>query len=116
MLNTLPFDLTFVDRNGIVQYFSQGAERIFARNKTVIGRNVTNCHPPASVHIVEKIVEDLVTGKKSHEDFWIQMGNVYAYIRYFAVRDEKGEFLGVVEVTQNIRPIQEIQGEKRLAD
>lgn len=116
MLNTLPFDLTFVDRNGIVQYFSQGAERIFARNKTVIGREVTNCHPPASVHIVEKIVEDLVTGKKSHEDFWIQMGNVYAYIRYFAVRDEKGEFLGVVEVTQNIRPIQEIQGEKRLAD
>lgn len=116
MLNTLPIDITFVDKEGIVRYFSQGAERIFARTKTVIGREVTNCHPPASVHIVEQIVQDLVQGKKSHEDFWIKMGGVYAYIRYFAVRDERGEFLGVVEVTQNIQPIQEIHGEKRLAD
>lgn len=116
MLNTLPIDITFVDKEGIVRYFSQGAERIFARTKTVIGREVTNCHPPASVHIVEQIVQNLVQGKKSHEDFWIKMGGVYAYIRYFAVRDERGEFLGVVEVTQNIQPIQEIHGEKRLAD
>jgi len=114
MLNTLPLDITFVDKDGAVKYFSQGKERIFARTKAVIGRQVQNCHPPASVHVVEKIVEDLKTGKKDHEDFWIKMGDKYVYIRYFAVRNEKGEYLGVLEVTQNIKPIQEITGEKRL--
>ena len=114
MLNTLPLDITFVDKDGIVKYFSQGKERIFARTKAVIGRQVQNCHPPASVHIVEKIVEDLKAGRKDHEDFWIKMGDKYVFIRYFAVRDEKGEYLGVLEVTQDIKPIQEITGEKRL--
>jgi DUF438 domain-containing protein len=75
---------------------------------------VQNCHPPASVHIVEKIVEDLKSGKKDHEDFWIKMGEKYVYIRYFAIRNEKGEYLGVIEVTQDIGPIQKISGEKRL--
>ncbi len=114
MLNTLPFDITFVGSDDTVKYFSQGSERIFPRTKTIIGRNVSNCHPPASVHIVEGIVEDLKSGKKDHEDFWIKMGDKYVYIRYYAVRSPEGEYLGVVEVTQNIRPIQEITGEKRL--
>jgi DUF438 domain-containing protein len=114
IFNTLPVDITFVGKDGTVKYFSQGKERIFARTKTIIGREVQNCHPPASVHIVEKIVEDLKSGKKDHEDFWIRMGDIYVYIRYFAVKNEKGEFLGVLEVTQNIKPIQEITGEKRL--
>jgi DUF438 domain-containing protein len=69
MLNTLPLDITFVDKDGAVKYFTQGKERIFARPKTIIGRQVQNCHPPASVHIVEKIVEDLKSGRKDHEDF-----------------------------------------------
>ncbi len=116
MLNTLPIDITFVGSDDTVKYFSQSSERIFARTKTIIGRNVSNCHPPASVHIVEGIVEDFKSGKKDREDFWIKMGDKYVYIRYFAVRDEKGKYLGVVEVTQNIKPIQEITGEKRLAD
>lgn len=115
MLNTLPLDITFVDKDGAVKYFTQGKERIFARPKTVIGRQVSNCHPPASVHIVEQIVEDLKSGKKEHEDFWIKMGGKYVLIRYFAVRNEKGEFLGVMEFTQDIGPIQDITGEKRLA-
>jgi len=114
MLNTLPLDITFVGKDDTVKYFSQSSERIFPRTKTIIGRNVSNCHPPASVHIVEGIVEDLKAGKKEHEDFWIKMGDKYVYIRYFAVRDEKGEYMGVLEVTQNIKPIQEITGEKRL--
>lgn len=114
MLNTLPFDITFVDKNDNVKYFSQSEERHFARTKTIIGRNVSNCHPPHSVHIVQKIVEDLKAGVKDHEDFWIKMGEKYIFIRYFAVRDEKGEYLGVVEVTQDIKPIQDITGEKRL--
>ncbi len=114
MFNTLPVDITFVDKDGAVKYFSQGKERIFARPKTIIGRQVQNCHPPASVHIVEKIVEDLKSGNKDHEDFWIKLGDKYVLIRYFAVRNEKGEYLGTMEVTQNIKPIQEITGEKRL--
>jgi DUF438 domain-containing protein len=114
MLNTLPVDVTFVDKDGIVKYFSQGKERIFPRPKTVIGRNVSNCHPPASVHIVEKILEDFQAGRKDHEDFWIKMGSRYVYIRYFAVRNEKGDYLGTMEVTQDIKPVQEISGEKRL--
>ena len=114
MLNSLPIDITFVGKDDTVRYFSQGTERIFPRTKAIIGRKVSNCHPPASVHIVEGIVADLKSGKKDHEDFWIKMGNNFVYIRYFAVRDEQGEYLGVVEVTQNIAPIQQITGEKRL--
>lgn len=114
LLNTLPFDVTFVDKDGLVKYFSLGKERIFPRTKSIIGREVNNCHPPASVHIVEKIVEDLKSGKKDHEDFWIKMGNKFVYIRYFAVRNQNGEFLGTLEVTQDIKPITQLEGEKRL--
>lgn len=116
IFNHLPLDITFVDKNGVVKYFSNAKDRIFPRARTIIGRKVENCHPPASVHVVETIVEDFKSGKKEHEDFWIKMGNLYVYIRYFAVKDEKGEFLGVLEVTQDIKPIQSIVGEKRILD
>lgn len=114
VLNSLPFDITFVDKNDRVKYFSEAKERIFPRTRTIIGREVANCHPPASVHIVEGIVADFKSGAKDHEDFWIKMAGKYIHIRYFALKDEKGEYLGTVEVTQNIGPIQEITGEKRL--
>lgn len=114
IFNHLPIDITFIDKDDVVKYFSQAKERIFARTKAVIGRKVQNCHPPASVHIVEKLLDDFKTGKKEHEDFWIKMGDKYVFIRYFAVRDENGEYIGALEVTQNIKPIQEISGEKRL--
>lgn len=114
LLNSLPFDITFVDKNDVVKYFSQGKDRIFARTKTVIGRKVQNCHPPASVHVVEKILKDFKAGKKEKEEFWIRLGERYVYIRYFALRDEKGEYMGTLEITQDIAPIQKIEGEKRL--
>jgi DUF438 domain-containing protein len=114
MLSTLPVDITFIDKNDTVKFFSNNADRIFARTKAVIGRTVQNCHPPASVQVVNKLLEDFKSGKKDSEDFWIKMGDLYVYIRYFAVRNDKGEYLGTMEVTQNIKPIQEIQGEKRL--
>jgi DUF438 domain-containing protein len=116
LLDMLPVDITFVGKDDTVRYFSQGAERVFPRTKAIIGRKVTDCHPPASVHIVEGIVADLKSGKKSHEDFWIRMGDKLVYIRYYAVRDVAGEYLGVLEVTQDIAPIQEISGEKRLVN
>jgi len=114
LLDILPIDITFVGADDTVRYFSQGSERVFPRTKAIIGRNVKNCHPPASVHIVEGIIEDFKNGKKDHEDFWIKLGDKFVYIRYFAVRDEAGKYLGVLEVTQDIKPIQAIEGEKRL--
>lgn len=114
VLNTLPIDITFVDKDDKVKYFSESSERVFPRARAIIGRQVSNCHPPASVHIVEGIVNDFKSGKKDSEDFWIKMGKLYILIRYFAVRDENGEYMGTLEVTQNIGPIQEITGEKRL--
>lgn len=115
-LNTLPMDITFVDKDDTVRYFSQGKERIFDRAISIIGRKVANCHPPASVHIVEKIVSDFKSGARDNADFWIKMGPRYVLIRYFAVRDGSGDYLGTLEVTQDIAPIQEIKGEKRLLD
>lgn len=114
MLNTLPLDITYVNKEDVVKYFSEGKERAFPRTKAIIGRNVSNCHPPASVHIVEQIVEDFKAGKKDEEDFWIRMGGKFILIRYYAVRNDQGEYLGVLEVTQDIKQIQELTGEKRL--
>jgi len=114
MLNTIPGDITFVDKDDTVKYFSQGEERIFTRTKAVIGRKVQNCHPPASVHVVEKIVNDFKSGKKDHEDFWIKMGDKIVLIRYFAVRNKNGEYLGTLEFTQDIAPMKALEGEKRL--
>ena len=116
MFNHMPFDITFVDKDDTVKYFSAGLERIFTRTKAVIGRSVHNCHPPASVHIVEKLVKDFKDGIKDMEEFWINMGGKMIHIRYFAVRDEKGEFVGTLEVTQDISRIKELKGEKRLVE
>ncbi len=114
VLNALPFDITFVDAEDTVKYFSENKERIFPRTRAIIGRKVVNCHPPASMPVVQGILDDFRAGKKEHEDFWIQMGGRYLMIRYFAVRDDAGKFLGTLEVMQDISPIQAITGEKRL--
>lgn len=114
VLNHLPVDLTFIDENDVVRYFSHGKERIFARTKAVIGRTVQNCHPPQSVHVVEKLLEDFKAGRKDAEDFWIEIKDKFIYIRYFAVRDEAGQYMGTLEFTQNIAPIRALEGQKRI--
>lgn len=114
VLNYLPIDITFVDENDRVRYFSQSSERIFPRTKAVIGRKVENCHPPQSVHVVEKLLQDFKAGVKDSEDFWLAIQGKMILIRYFAVRAEDGRYLGTLEVTQNIAPLQAIEGEKRL--
>ncbi|HHY74304.1 MAG TPA: DUF438 domain-containing protein [Bacillus bacterium] len=114
LLNHLPVDITFIDQDDVVRYFSQGKERIFVRTKAVIGRTVQNCHPPRSMHVVEELLADFKSGKKDSEDFWIKFRDKYVYIRYFAVRDENGDYVGTLEFTQNIDPIQAIEGEKRI--
>lgn len=116
ILNTIPFDITFVDSNDRVKYFSEGKDRFFPRSRAIIGRKVQNCHPKKSVDIVEKIVSDFKSRKRDNADFWIPLGENFVYIRYFAVRNNNGEYLGTVEITQDIKPIKEIHGEKRIYD
>jgi len=114
VLNTLPTDITFVDKADTVQYFSQTKERIFPRAKAIIGRKVQQCHPQESVHAVQQILDDFRTGRRSTAEFWIQMGERLIYIRYFAVHDKNGEYLGCLEATQDITDLKTIDGEKRL--
>lgn len=114
ILNTLPLDMTFVDKDDKVKYFTQGAERIFQRNRAILGRNVKHCHPPASAHIVEKILEDFRSGKESRAPFWIQMGERFIHIEYYALRDESGQYLGCLEISQNLTPYRALQGEQRI--
>ena len=116
MLTNLPVDITFVDENDEVRYFSQGKERIFTRTAAIIGRKVQNCHPPQSVHVVQKILEDFKAGVRDVAEFWIQMGAAFVHIRYFALRDDAGTYKGVIEVSQNAAGIRALEGEKRLLD
>lgn len=113
---TLPVDVTFVDAEDRVKFFSQTPKRPFPRSKAILGRHVSNCHPPSSVNVVEDIVEDFKAGRKDQEDFWLHFKDMYVLIRYYALRDEEGNYLGVLEATQDIKPIQEIEGENRLVD
>jgi DUF438 domain-containing protein len=114
LLNTLPVDLTFVDKEDTVRYFSESKDRIFRRTRSVIGRKVQNCHPPQSVDVVEKILTLFKEGKKDSFAFWINLQERLVYIRYLAVRDKDGQYLGTVEVTQDITEIRKLEGEKRL--
>lgn len=114
MLNALPVDITFVDTYDNVRYFNKAEGRVFPRTKAVIGRKVQMCHPSKSIHIVNKVVENLKTGKRKSADFWIDINERKVLIRYFPVKDQKGEFLGVMEVTQDITDIKKIEGERRL--
>ncbi len=120
MLRSLPVDVTFVDENDEVRYFSQGRERIFQRSPAIIGRKVQNCHPPQSVDKVQRIVEDFRAGKRDVAEFWIQMSQagvpLFVHIRYFALRDASGAYRGTLEVSQNLTPLRALEGERRLLD
>lgn len=114
ILNTLPVDITFVDKDDKVKYFSQSAERIFQRNRAILNRDVRHCHPPASAHIVDKIIDDFKSGRQSRAPFWINMGPKMIHIEYFALRNDKGEYLGTLEVSHNVTPYRELEGEQRI--
>ncbi len=116
MLNALPFDVTFVDADDRVAWFSEGSDRVFARNRAILGRKVQDCHPPKSLHIVAQIVSDLRAGRRQVAEFWIQHGGRFVHIRYFPVRGEDGAYLGTLEVTQDITPLRALEGERRLLD
>lgn len=116
LLKNLPIDITFVDENDKVCYYSDTKDRIFPRSPAIIGRDVQNCHPPKSLHIVNDIVKNFREKKKDVAEFWIQMNDNFIYIRYFPVYDEHGEYKGVIEVSQEISAIKKLEGERRLLD
>jgi PAS domain S-box-containing protein len=116
ILNVLPVDISFVDADDAVKYFNKAEKRIFVRTKAVIGRKVQMCHPQKSVHIVNKIIEAFKKGEKDSAEFWITMNNRLVHIRYFAVRDKNGKYLGIIEVTQDLTDLKKIEGQKRLLD
>jgi hypothetical protein len=114
ILNTLPVDMTFVDRNDKVKYFSQGKERIFQRNRAILNRDVRHCHPPASAHIVDKIIDDFKSGREDQAPFWINTGGKMIHIAYFALRNDKGEYLGTLEVSNDISGYRKLEGDQRI--
>jgi DUF438 domain-containing protein len=114
IFNNLPVDLTFVDAEDRVAFFSEGPERCFERSRAIIGRHVQNCHPPKSLATVEKILADFKAGTQSVAEFWIQMGGKFVHIRYFAVRDGLGAYLGTLEVTQDLTRLRALEGDRRL--
>jgi DUF438 domain-containing protein len=111
---TLPVDITFVDAEDRVRFFSEGPNRVFARPKAILGRLVQHCHPPGSVGIVERILSDFRSGRQDVAEFWIDFKGRFAHIRYFALRDEAGTYLGTLEVTQDLTRERALQGERRL--
>ncbi|MBN2203484.1 MAG: DUF438 domain-containing protein [Thermoleophilia bacterium] len=115
MLLALPIDFSFVDEDDRVRFYSEG-ERIFPRSPGVIGRRVQNCHPPASVDKVQQIIDAFRAGEKDTADFWLQLGERFVHIRYFAVRAEGGAYRGVVEMVQDVTEIRALEGERRLLD
>lgn len=116
LFNHLPVEITFVDEDDRVRFFSQSKEVIFPRQAAIIGRTVQNCHPPGSVDRVERILNDFRAGRRDLAEFWIQMRGMFVHIRYFAIRDQKGTYRGTMEVTQEISRIRELEGERRLVD
>ena len=116
IFNTLPVDITFVDREDTVRYFNRLGKRIFVRTKAVVGRKVQDCHPQKSIHVVNKILSSFKNGEKDSAEFWIQQRDMLVHIRYFAVRDKDRKYLGTLEVTQDITDMKKIGGERRLLD
>ncbi len=116
LMNTMPADITFVDSDDRVRYFTQGNERIFDRNRAIIGRKVQQCHPPSSVHVVEQILADFKAGKQHRAAFWITMKGRFIHIEYFALRNDMGEYLGTIEVSQDLTEKRKLEGEQRLLD
>lgn len=116
ILRHLPVDLSFVDSEGFVRYYSETEDRLFPRTPGAIGRHVTNCHPPKSVHMVEEILRAFQDGEREVAEFWIRMGGRFIHIRYFAVRSPEGKYLGCLEVSQDATAIRGLEGERRLLE
>jgi len=110
----MPVDLSYVDENEIVRFYTDTKHRVFPRSKNVIGRDVKNCHPKKSVHIVEEIIEKFRSGEQNEAEFWINKPEIFIYIKYVAVRDEDGKFRGILEMMQDCTHIRALTGSQTL--
>ena len=110
----LKVDLSYVDENEIVKFYSDTKHRVFPRSPGVIGRKVQNCHPRESVHTVEEIIRAFKAGEQDEAEFWLEMGGKFLYIVYTAVRDDQGTFRGVLEMMQDVTHIRSLSGSQRL--
>lgn len=116
MLRFMPVDLTYVDENDRVVFYNRGDERVFPRSAGIIGREVKFCHPPKSVDMVLEILREFKAGRKDEAEFWINFKGQFIHIRYFAIRDEEGTYKGVIEMSQDVTHIRNLEGEQRLLD
>ena len=116
ILEAIPVEISFIDQNDLVKFWNKHETRIFKRPSSVVGKAVQNCHPKQSVDKVNQVLSDLKSGRRNSAEFWIDLGEKKVYIRYFAVRDKAGKYLGTLEATQNITQIKKIEGEKRLLE
>jgi len=116
ILEAIPVEISFIDQNDLVKFWNKHETRIFKRPSSVDGKAVQNCHPKQSVDKVNQVLSDLKSGRRNSAEFWIDLGEKKVYIRYFAVRDKAGKYLGTLEATQNITQIKKIEGEKRLLE
>ena len=116
ILETIPIDISFVDENDTVKFWNKHETRVFKRPSSVLGKTAQNCHPPRSVDKVNRVLSDLKSGKRDFAEFWIDLRGRKIYIRYFAVRDKDGKYLGTLEVGQDITEIKQSEGEKRLLE
>jgi PAS domain S-box-containing protein len=116
ILETIPVEISFVDENDLVKLWNKHETRIFKRPISVVGKSVQKCHPKQSVDKVNQILSDFKTGRQDSAAFWINLGERKVYIRYFAVRDKAGSYLGTLEATQDITEIKRLEGEKRLLE
>jgi len=116
ILEAIPVEISFVDENDLVKFWNKHEPRIFKRPASVIGKSVQNCHPKQSVDKVSQLLSDFKSGRRDSAEFWINLGERKVYIRYFAVRDKTGRYLGTLEATQDITEIKKIEGEKRLLE
>lgn len=116
IFSTMPVDLTFIDADDRVRFFSEGPDRVFIRPKTIIGRKVQSCHPAESLYVVEQIISDFRSGKQDVADFWLNFQGRFVFIRYFALRDENNQYTGTLEVTQDLTRERALTGERRLLE
>ena len=122
ILETLPLEFSVLNKDDEVLAWNKHETRIFKRPQAALGRNVRRCHPPKSIDKVEKIISEMKEGKRDTAEFWIDLpiGESGAkrkiLIRYFALRNKDGNYLGCLEVSMDITDIQKIKGEKRLLD
>lgn len=115
-LDNIPIDITYVDEFDKVVYFNNAKDRFFPRSPSIVGRDVDKCHPPESVHVVNEIVEAFKEGRKDKASFWLPIKGKFIVIQYYALRNEEGNYKGVLEVSQDVTEIRALQGSRKILD